>query len=90
MNIFSNSFRLDLSVVNDKYTKSIKIKNIAELTELPEQYRKSFRFSNEKYLVQNIEEGKGLVTKILAVPKSFTIDDIELIQEHKDLKIYYM
>lgn len=78
------------SIINDKYTKSIKVKNIAELAELPEQYRKSFRFSDEKYLVQNIEEGKGLVTKILAVPKSFTIDDIQLIHDHKDLKIYYM
>lgn len=83
-------FISQIPIISDKYTKSINVRNIAELTELPEQYRKSFSFSNEKYLVENIEEGKGLVTKILAVPKSFTIDDIPLIKDHEDFKIYFI
>lgn len=81
---------LQKPVINDKYTKSLKTKVVAELPELPEQYRQGLNFGGEKFLVQNIEERKGVISKVIAVSKSFTNEDISLIEKHNDLKIYFV
>jgi hypothetical protein len=71
--------------IKDLSTKTLKVKLKAEIEDLPAKYKAN---GAVKFEVIEVEEDKGKKTKLVVVNSKFELNDIEKIQEWKDLKIY--
>jgi hypothetical protein len=85
----TNSFRqskFKFSLTPSSFsTKTLKVKLKAEIEDLPAKYKAN---GAVKFEVIEVEEDKGKKTKLVVVNSKFELNDIEKIQEWKDLKIY--
>lgn len=66
-------------------TKTLKVKLTAEIEDLPAKHKAN---GADKFEVIEVEEDKGKKTKLVVVNSKFELNDIDKIQEWKDLKIY--
>ncbi len=71
--------------IKDSSTKTLKVKLTAEIEDLPSKYKAN---GADKFEVIEVEEDKGKKSKLVVVNSKFEINDIDKIQEWKDLKIY--
>ncbi len=71
--------------IKDSSTKTLKVKLTAEIEDLPAKYKAN---GADKFEVIEVEEDKGKKSKLVVVNSKFEINDIDKIQEWKDLKIY--
>lgn len=71
--------------IKDIYTKSLNINIIAELEELNPKYKTN---TSDKFEVLEIEENK-IKSKIITIKNTFTFEDIDQLNEFKDLKLYF-
>jgi phosphatidylserine/phosphatidylglycerophosphate/cardiolipin synthase-like enzyme len=72
-------------VIKDSLTKTLKVKLTAEIEDLPAKYKAN---GADKFEVIEVEVDKGKKTKLVVIKDKFEINDIDKIQEWKDLKIY--
>lgn len=79
------SFFKQKNSIKDSSTKTLKVKLIAELEVLPAKYKTK---GADKFEVIEIEEVKGNKSKLVIVNGKFGLNDLDKIQEWKDLKIY--
>lgn len=71
--------------IKDSSTKTLRVKLTAEIENLPAKYKVN---GADKFEVIEVEEDKGKKTKLIVIKSKFEINDIDKIQEWKDLKIY--
>lgn len=71
--------------IKDHSTKTLKVTLTAEIEDLQAKYKVN---GADKFEVIEVEEDKGKKTKLVVIKSKFEINDIEKIQEWKDLKIY--
>lgn len=69
----------------DSSTKTLKVKLIAEIEDLPPKYKVS---GADKFEIIEVEEDKGKKTKLVVVNRKFELKDLDKILEWKDLKLY--
>lgn len=72
--------------IKDNATKSLKIKLTAEIDDLPKDISTS---DTDKFEVVEITEAKDKKTKIVVLKDSFTPNDIQQLNDLKELKIYF-
>jgi len=72
-------------VFNNGSIKSLTLKLLAEIDELPVGYKVK---GNQIFEVSEVEEVKGKKSKIVVITDKFSINDLNAIQEWKDLRIY--
>ncbi len=71
--------------IKDNSTKSLKLKLIAEIESLPKNIKTN---GKDKFEVIEITEAKDQKTKIVVINDSFTPNDIQQLNDFKELKIY--
>ena len=71
--------------IKDDGTKSLKVRLIAEIDDLPNNIVTD---SQDKFEVIGISENKGKKTNVLVINETFNTEDIEQLMAYKDLKIY--
>lgn len=71
--------------IKDSSTKTLTVKLTAAIEELPAKYKAN---GADKFEVIEVEEDKGKKSKLVVIKNKFEINDIDKIQEWKDLKIY--
>ena len=72
--------------IKDSSTKTLKVKLTAEIEDLPTKYKAN---GADKFEVIEVEEDKGKKSKFVVIKENFIINDIDKIQEWKELKVYY-
>ena len=72
--------------LKDKSTKSLKLKLTAEIESLPNYIKAN---GTEKFEVIEITEDKDEKTKIMVLNDNFTLNDIQQLNDFKELKIYF-
>ncbi len=73
--------------IKDNSTKSLKVKLIAEIENVPKDIMAS---GVEKFEIIEIPETKDKKTKIVVLNSNFTSNDIQQLTELKEQKIYYL
>lgn len=71
--------------IKNAFAKSLNVKLTAEIEDLPTQYK---THTSDKFEVIEIEEHK-VKSKIVVLKNTFKIDDINQLNELKDLKLYF-
>jgi phosphatidylserine/phosphatidylglycerophosphate/cardiolipin synthase-like enzyme len=72
--------------LKDNSTKSLKLKLTAEIESLPKDIKTN---GTDKFEVVEITEAKDKKTKIVVLKDSFTPNDIQQLNDLKELKIYF-
>lgn len=73
--------------LKDNSTKSLKLKLTAEIESLPKDIKTK---GTDKFEVIEITEAKDKKTKIVVLNDSFTPNDIQQLNDFKELKIYFV
>ena len=81
-----NSFFNQHFQIKERFTKSMMIKLIAEMEELPAKYK---AVGLEKFEVIETKEDNRMNLKMVVINAEFGIEDISKIKEWKELKIYH-
>ena len=72
--------------LKDNSTKSLKLKLTAEIESLPKDIKTN---GTDKFEVIEITEGKDKQTKVVVLKDSFAPNDIQQLNDLKELKIYF-
>lgn len=72
--------------LKDNSTKSLKLKLTAEIEILPKDFKTN---GTDKFEVIEITEAKDKKTKVVVLKDSFTPNDIQQLNDLKELKIYF-
>lgn len=72
--------------LKDNSTKSLKLKLTAEIESLPKDIKTN---GTDKFEVIEVTEAKDKKTKVVVLKDSFTSNDIQQLNDFKELKIYY-
>ena len=72
--------------LKDNSTKSLKLKLTAEIERLPKDIKTN---GTDKFEVVEITEAKDKKTKVVVLKDSFTPNDIQQLNDLKELKIYF-
>ena len=72
-------------IFNNDSIKSLTLKLLAEIDDLPTGYKVN---GNQIFEVSEVEEVKGKKSKFVVITDKFSINDLNAIQEWKDLGIY--
>ncbi|MBK7182311.1 MAG: hypothetical protein IPH89_04915 [Bacteroidetes bacterium] len=73
--------------LKDNSTKSLKLKLTAEIESLPKDIKAN---GTDKFEVIEITEVKDKKTKIVVLKDSFTPNDIQQLNDLKELKMYFV
>lgn len=73
--------------LKDNSTKSLKLKLIAEIESLPKDIKTK---GTDKFEVIEITEAKDKKTKVVVLKDTFTLNDIQQLNDLKELKIYFV
>ncbi len=72
--------------INKNYTKSLEVRLIAEIKNLPENIKTNVA---DKFEVIKTSEGKDKKTKIVVINDNFTCEDVQQLNELKDAELFY-
>lgn len=72
--------------LKDNSKKTLKLKLTAEIEILPREIKTS---GTDKFEVIEVAEGKDKKTKVIVLKDSFTVNDIQQLNDFKELKIYF-
>lgn len=73
--------------VKDNSTKSLKVKLLAEIENVPNEIKTS---GADKFEIIEISETEKKKSKIVVLNDNFTLNDIHQLNELKELRIYYL
>lgn len=72
--------------LKDSSTKSLKLKLIAEIEDLPKHIKSN---GTDKFEVIEVEEAKGKKSKLVVLKKNFEVEDLQQLNDWKECRIHF-